>query len=122
MLNAATRWADNLRTGNISRQEIWIALQSTILRTLAYPLPALQLTKAQCKAIMAPILRYCLPALGVCRNFSRTLVFSTLDYVGMNLQHLYTLQESLRIKDIILHCFNDTLTGKLYKASMEFFL
>jgi hypothetical protein len=122
MQAAAVKWADNLRTGSISRNEAWIALQSTILRTLAYPLPALRLTKDQCAAIMAPILRYCLPALGICRNFPRKLVFLTLDYMGLNLQHLYILQEIVRIKDIILHCFNDTFFGKLYRTSLELFV
>jgi len=77
MKNAATCWADSLRTGNISQEEVWLALQSTILRTLSYPFALLQLTKTQCEAILASILRYCLPAMGVCRNFLRKLVFST---------------------------------------------
>ena len=98
-----------------------MALQSTILRTLAYPLPAIRLTKAQCEAIMAPILRYCLPAMGICRNFPRRLVHSTLDYMGLDIRHLFFLQEILRLKDIILHNFNDTLTGKLYRTLMELF-
>lgn len=59
--------------------------------------------------------------MGICRNFPRKLVFSTLDYMGLNIVHLHTLQEILRIKDIIFHNFNDTLTGKLYKTSMELF-
>jgi hypothetical protein len=69
MLLAATKWADGLRTGTISKNDVWIALQSTILRTLAYPLAALRLSKSQCEAILGPILCYCLPAMGVCRNF-----------------------------------------------------
>lgn len=69
MLGAVTTWVDNLRTGRLSKEESWLALQSTILRTLAYPLPALRLTKAQCEAIMSPLLRYCLPSLGISRNF-----------------------------------------------------
>jgi hypothetical protein len=48
-------------------------------------------------------------------------VYSTLDYMGLNIQHLFWLQESVRIKDIILHTFNDTLTGSLYKTSLELF-
>jgi hypothetical protein len=44
---AATTLADGLRTGTITRDEVWLALQSTILRTPAYPLPALRITKAQ---------------------------------------------------------------------------
>jgi len=121
MLSAATKWADGLRTGTISKNDVWIALQSTILRTLAYPLAALRLSKSQCEAILAPILRYCLPAMGVCRNFSRRLVYATVDYMGLNIYHLYTLQEISRLKDIILHTFSDTLTGKLYRTSLELF-
>jgi hypothetical protein len=93
MEKAATQWADNLRTGSIGWNEVWIALQSTILRTLMYPLPALRLSKEQLDRILAPILRYCLPALGICRNFPRHLVFSTLDYMGLNIPHLYYIQE-----------------------------
>jgi hypothetical protein len=49
------------------------------------------------------------------------LVFSTSDYLGLHIQRLYTLQEIARIKDIILHSFNNTLTGKLYKTTLELF-
>jgi hypothetical protein len=121
MKNVAIKWTDNLRTGSLGRSDVWIALQSTILRTLTYPLPALRLTKAQCESILAPILQYCLPAMRICRNFPRSLVFSTLDYMGLNILHLYYIQEIARIKDVIFHTFNDTLTGRLYKTSMELF-
>jgi hypothetical protein len=94
---------------------------STIMRTISYPLPALRLTRPQCEAIMAPILQYCLPALGICQNFPRKLVFSTLDYYGINIKHLFVIQEIARVHDIIFHTFNDTLTGLLYRASLELF-
>ncbi len=41
--------------------------------------------------------------------------------LGLNIHHLVYLQEIARIKDIILHTFNDTLKGRLYRASMELF-
>jgi hypothetical protein len=41
--------------------------------------------------------------------------------MGLNIVHLHTLQEILRIKDIIFHTFNDTLTGRSYKTSLEIF-
>jgi len=81
MKEAVKKWVEGLRTGSISKAEVWIALNSTIMRTLLHPLPAIRLTKAQCESIMAPLLQYLLPALGVCRNFPRRLVFSTLDYM-----------------------------------------
>jgi len=122
MGKAVKIWVDGLRTGRISKDETWLALQSTILRTLSYPLPATRFSKIQCEAIMAPLLRYCLPALGICRNFPRKLVYSTYDYMGLYIQHLHTLQEIARLKDIIFHTFNETLTGKLYLSSLELLL
>jgi hypothetical protein len=122
MKSTAIQWSDGLHTGNIKRDEVWLALQSTTLLTLAYPLPALHLTKAQCEAIPSPILQYCLPAFGICRNFPRKLVFATPGYMGLNIRHLFMIQEIARIKDIIFHTFNDTLTGKLYKTNLKLFL
>ncbi len=40
----------------------------------------------------------------------------------MNFQHLFTLQEIARLKGIIFHTFNDTLTGRLYRTSLELFI
>jgi hypothetical protein len=70
---------------------------------------------------MSPILQYCLPALGICRTFPRRLVFSMLDYMSLNIPHLFTIQEIARIKDIIFHTFNETLTGNLYRTSLEIY-
>jgi hypothetical protein len=122
MIQAATRWADAMGTGSISKEDVWTAIHSTIWQTLSYPLPALRLPKAECNAIMAPILQYCLPALGVCRNFPRKLVFATTDFMGLGLLHLFTIQEAARLKDIILHIYNNMLTGQLYKTSVELLL
>jgi hypothetical protein len=122
MFKAVNTWVDGLRTGKISKTEVWLALQSTILRTLYYPLPATRLTKSQCEAILSPLLHYCLPALGICRSFPRKLLFSTLDYMGLNFLHIFTLQETFRLKDIIFHTANYTLTGLLYTSSLELML
>lgn len=65
MRNQAIKWADAMRTGKLSRQNAWTAISTTIWRTLSYPLSALNLTRQQCDKIMAPILKYGLPALGI---------------------------------------------------------
>lgn len=70
LLSLSTKWADAMRTGHISKNEAWLAVITTIWCSLSYPLAALRLTKPQWEEIMAPILRYCLPAMGICRNFS----------------------------------------------------
>jgi hypothetical protein len=41
--------------------------------------------------------------------------------MGLDIKHLFILQEIFQIKDIIFHTFNETLTGKLYRTSLELF-
>lgn len=108
-----------MRTGKISQSETWLAITSTIWRTLSYPLPATNLTKQQCEAIMYPILKYGLPAMGICRHFPRKLVFAPTKYMGLGMQHLYTVQEISRLRDIIDHTYKLTTTGNLYKTTLE---
>jgi hypothetical protein len=73
----------------------------------------------ECDRIMAPILRYFLPAIGVCRNFPRTLVYNSNQYFGLGIKNLFTTQEILRLKDILSHVYQRTMMGKLYKNSLE---
>jgi hypothetical protein len=82
-----------MRTGKIKRDEAWLAITSTIMKTMSYPLPALNLSKQQCDDIMAPIIIYGLPAIGVCRNFPRKMVFAPVEYLGL-VQGYYTKQLS----------------------------
>jgi hypothetical protein len=72
MLHLETKvreWVDKMKAGVLTRQEMWVALQSTIWRTLLYPLPATNLSKKQCKKIMSILLQFALPTLGICHSF-----------------------------------------------------
>ncbi len=40
-------------------------------------------------AKMQPILHYGLPALGICRNFPRKMVFAPHKYMGLGFKHLH---------------------------------
>jgi hypothetical protein len=122
LLDKALLWADQMRTGVIRKDETWLALQSTIWRTLCYPLNATNLTQVQCKRIMSPILNYALPAMGVYRNFPRAIVFSRLTHAGIGIKHIHTLQEIARLKDILQHTYSRSTTGLLYKASLEYLI
>ncbi len=113
MKELAIKWADCIRTGRISRDDAWLSFYSTIWKTLSYPLPALNLTQEECEKIMAPMLYYLLPAMGICRTFSRVLVYSSVKYMGLGIKHPYTIQEILRLKDILNHVYRHSTTGKL---------
>lgn len=115
-------WAYHMRTGVIRKDEAWLAMQSTIWRTFCYPLNAVNLSKKQSEAIMSPVLHYALPAMGICRNFPRAVVFSSLKHAGIGIKHIHTLQEIARLKDILQHKSSDTMTGRLYQSSLEYLL
>jgi hypothetical protein len=115
-------WVKHISSGRLSKAEMWIAVQSTILRTLSYPLPAVTLTKQVWEAILSPLLCCVLPRLGICRNFPRALVYAPSKFFGLDFKHLHTVQETTRLQGIILHTANDTITGRLYRASLELLL
>jgi hypothetical protein len=119
MKELAIQWADCMRTGRISRDDAWLSFYSTIWKTLSYPLPALNLSKEECEKIMALILQYLLPAMGICRTFTRALVYNSVKYMGIGIHHPYTIQEILRIKDILRRVHKHSTTGKLYRSSLE---
>jgi hypothetical protein len=82
----------------------------------------LNLTREQCDNLMAPVLQYLLPAMEIRRNFPRALVYNSIKYMGLGIQHPHTIQEILRIKDILCHVHRRSITGKLYRLSLEVLL
>jgi len=80
------------------------------------------LNDQECDYIMAAILQYCLPKLGVCCSLPRSLVFVSDDRLGLGIQHLFTLQEVVQLRDIVSHVYECTLTGQLNRTSFEIFL
>jgi hypothetical protein len=93
-----------MKQDRCKRSEVWIALQSTIWRALSYPLQAINLSKKQWETIMAILLNYALPAMGICRNFPRVIVFAPKQSLGLGLQHQHMIQETTR--PVILYIAN----------------
>ena len=67
----AEEWRSNVRSGHLNRHEAWLALNSTIMRSLLYPRPALTLTEEQYTKIMAPVIAAGLNCLGVSSKMPR---------------------------------------------------
>ncbi len=115
----AEEWVVSRQKCRLSRVEVWIALQSTLWHTLSYPLPVTTLSKVQWEEIISIVLRFALPAMGICRSFPHDMVFVPLQYFGLRILHLHSLQEIARLKDIIQHSHLQTTTGKLNIGSLE---
>jgi hypothetical protein len=107
-----------MRSGLLPKDDAWLAFYSTIWKSPTFPLPALNLTKEECKRIMLPVLQYLL-TIGVCCNFPINLVYNAKQFMGLSIKHLHTTQEIARIKDILNHVHHRTTTGTLYFTSTE---
>ena len=75
MLEKAKKWSLNTRCSYISRFSALLAVKTTIMKSLGYPLAALTLTEKQCDRIMLPIKKWTLPKMGIVRNISKTYLY-----------------------------------------------
>jgi len=82
------QWTEKLAAGRLSKSEMWTAVQSTILRTLAYPLPAINVTRQDWDKTLGPLLTTVLPRLGVCRHFPRAMITGRLYRASLELMHI----------------------------------
>ena len=119
MRQVAAKWYDKVRTGHLTRIDAWIALNTTIMKTLEYPLLASTLTKEDCVFIMSPVLQGGLPTMGICRTFPRALVHGPIKYMGLGINDLYTTQGLQHVRAVLDHCWRSTETGKLLRTSIE---
>ena len=120
MRGVAERWFEQVRVGHLSRYDAWLAFNSTVMKTLEYPLLALTLTEAECNAVMAPILSGGLPKMGITRSMARSLVYAPLKYHGVGVNRLYTTQGLSHVTAFLNHIWKGTETGKLLRISLEY--
>ena len=111
--------AEYIRTGHVSRYEAWTSLTLIAMKTLEYSLPALSLSKKEYQKIMSPVLKYFLPKSGLNRNIKRDILYAPLIAQGFDLHDPYIIQGSHHIKDIVEHCWKNTLTGELINSNLE---
>jgi hypothetical protein len=113
------QWADRVRSGHLPKTDAWYYLQSTIKRSLLYPLLATTLTEKECKHIEAPALAAGLQAAGLPSNLPRSVVYGPDEYLGMNHGSLYHSQEAKHIQAIMDYGTTKTITGHQIRALIE---
>jgi len=120
MREVAEKWNEKVRVGHLTRYDAWLALQSTVMKKLEYPLLALTLSENECTKIMAPILTGGLPKIGVSRSMARSLVYAPIKYQGLAIGNLYITQGLVQVKALLDHIWQGTTTGKLLRTSIEY--
>ena len=70
---------------------------------------------------MAPILTAGLPKMGVCRNFARDIVFSTMKCQGLEIKDPYVWQYLQHIKTSLKEGTSNSITQELLQSTIEQF-
>jgi hypothetical protein len=113
-------WADRIRTGHLPRKLVWESWQTTISKSIQYPLPATTLSESQCRSIMAPLLAQGLPGIGVVRSLKRDVVYGPVQYHGLGISCLFTFQMTEHIVRILKYGIaTNHLTGQLIRHTLE---
>ena len=116
----AQSWSDHVRTSHLSSTEARLALDSTIMKTLTYPLPALTLTEPECNKIMKPILDAALAKTRISRSFPHYVLYGPKSEKGLGFANLY-MSQGISHVNLIQHYLdaNDNITGSLLRNSIE---
>ena len=86
------KWGNQIRNGNLPQTYAHKVLQTTIRKSIQYPLPALTLTQTECSHIMAPALMARLTSSQIFRKFPRQVVYGSNTEGGLGISNLYTFQ------------------------------
>ena len=113
------KWKDLITSGHITKTNAYQVLNTTILKSLEYPMPALTLTKKQCTYIMAPALTAGLAKSGVSSRFPREAVYGPKGTGGLGISSIYTVQGTSRIAKLQEHLAATTMTGELLRSAIE---
>ena len=112
-------FADNMRTGFLSKNDAWYALNSTIMKMLEYPMEATTITEEEWNKIMAPILLSGLPRSGIDRKFPRAVLYGPRNLQGFGILHPWFHQEIKHLITCVQHSLLSTITRSLITATTE---
>jgi len=113
------KWVDDIQTKRINATNAWCCLNSTIMKTLEYPLMATTLTEEDPGAIMWPLLQAALPKCRVQKRFPRKVMFGTKQSQGIDIPSITVTQTVQHIQAIIKHGHQSSPSHDLHLHNME---
>jgi hypothetical protein len=119
MLEASHKWAAQIKASNLRKMDAWLALLSTIWKTLEYPITCTTLIENQCEQIMQPAMSEGLAKSRICRSFPTWLLHAGAEALGAGLPRLFTVQCIARMSTLVSHRPGGSITSLLLRAAME---
>ena len=119
LLALTTAWADRVRTGHLKQGDAWTYYQTTIQKSLEYPLLATTLSEEQCRKVEQPALTVALHSSSLPSNFPRDILYGPKGKLGLGASQLFTTQGLKHIQAILNHGNLDDITGQQIRANIE---
>jgi hypothetical protein len=119
MKGKTTEWANNIRRGNLTQTQTYIATVSTIWKTVEYPLTALDLTVNEIKSTIWPIHKVALKKMGIHPCISSSIREGPRRLLGVGLSNPFNTQGVRRILATMEHLWHMTPTGDLLLLNLE---
>ena len=119
LVSKARTWIDFVRVGGLDWGSTWVALKTTIMKSLEYPLPATIFTKQQISSITGPLYNVALPRSGFARSFPRDVLHGPISCQGLGLDWLYDKQFTRHIKDILDFRHKQATSSNILQVAME---
>jgi hypothetical protein len=119
ILEASQKWAAQIKASNLRQMDAWLALRSTIWRTLEYPITCTTLTKKQCEHIMRHAMSAGLAKSHICRSLPTSLLHAGAEALGAGLHHLFTVQGIARLSTLVSRSPGGSIKSLLLQAAME---
>ena len=120
LTNRVKDFAHKIRTSkNKLRNDVWVAVKTTIMKTLEYPMAAICLSKEAWDKIMGHLLKICLPCSGFARTFPHCIIYGPTEYAGLGIMHPWYNQELSHLEILWGEVTAASHTGELFQTSME---
>ena len=119
MQKKTEQWTKLITNGHLNPTEAWFALETTIMKSIEYPLPALTLFQTECKKIMAPALQAGLNASHISRTFPRDVLYGDKKEGGFGVPDIYYLQGISHVILLQKHIKQVSFTGDLFRQSIK---
>lgn len=115
----AEQWASNIQSSSANSEEVWTSLHRTIPFSICYSLPAVTLTKEECRYIMAPITKKGLPLAGVVSTIPHVFKVGPISFGGIGIVDPYIHMGTSQIATFHSNIWQQTPTGRLLEIAID---
>ena len=119
LTDATTSWTHRIVTSGLFRNEVVMALITTLSRTWQYPLQATTFSLQDCEDIMKPLYSEFLPKMGASQKIPLAFRYGPKSCMGLGLPHVYTMQGIAQTKALLDHIQKETMVGKFLHMELE---